>query len=163
MSSNIDGQDTSTQDAIIDVLAHLQPQPPSPIPHDPVLTSHPTSDGLDGWRVADLRAEIVRLREILRGYGHTDLDPPFQSRKIKRARDHGMAMNHVGQEGEWTMDGVLEPRSSRKEKRSRASTVGKDGETGKRVTKPRRHELQSAIRTKVRVIGLKRLTHTHCR
>lgn len=157
--------DITTQDAIIDVLAHLHPPPPSAEDHsltgailvepssavplvEPTLDideTTPASDGLDGWRNKELRLEIVRLREILMTYGHTDLTPPpRQAKKRKRS----LSIATPASDSLWP---------TAEEKKPRQAVVVKDEETGKRVAKDRRLELSKAIRKKVSFLLVERL------
>lgn len=148
--------DMHTQDAIIDVLAHLHPAPAdsSSIGEeiDPQLRLQSTTasqtkdsaetlepDGLEGWKNKALRQEIVRLRQLLISYGHTDLASPHQPAK-KRKRSVSITTAPQLDSTVWT---ITEPR------KTKAPLVAKDEETGKRVAKDRRLELSKAVRGKV--------------
>ena len=168
------------QDAIISVLAHLHPRPVSTNLHSPILNTtdyladHPDSDDdaaiphadlqehrLDDdiarWSASKLRAEVVRLRGMLRAMGQ-DVTPPDNRKKRKREGDTGEMPDNHGDTAHASSQGLvglsgLDGLGGLGAKEKERKLVVRDQETGKRVDKGRRLELGKAIRAKVRWSG----------
>ncbi len=130
-------------EAIIDVLAHLQPHLDAG-PDANTFDRHARGDDeaeLEGWTTNQLKAEVLRLRRAAGTPPGRDIgarSTVSRSTRLKRERGPGG--------GE--IDASTPGGSKRKEKKVKEK-VGRDEGTGKMLEKGRKTELGNAIRAKV--------------
>lgn len=99
------------------------------------------------WSATKLRAEVIRLRGILRDLGQ-DVTPPDSKGKKRKRRETDQTDIADAADGQQQEETARGPSMSARPEKERKKVI-RDQETGKRVDKGRRLELGRAIRAKV--------------